>query len=327
MNLIIIPCLDPNEKLIDLVNELKKNNLDKILVVDDGSKNKDIFNKIDAPVIHHEVNKGKGAAIKSAIREYDKYYDDITGFITVDCDGQHKIQGIKKINDNLKDNIILGVRNFNSKNVPLRSKIGNKISSIYFKMNTGVYLSDTQTGLRGIPLIYKDILLNTKGNRFEYEMNFLYNAIKKEIKIDTINIETVYENNNKNSHFHVIRDSYLIYQDVIKFTCSSIMASIIDLSVFALLRNKLVLSIFMATVIARILSGLFNYFVNKIIVFKSDAKHSFLKFFIFFIAKMGLSGLIISIIDFIPINTIILKAIVDVLLFMISYFIEKKLVF
>ena len=71
-NLIIIPSLNPDNKLVNIVKELKENKINNIIVIDDGSSKKEIFDKLDVPVIHHEVNLGKGAAIKTALKEYDK---------------------------------------------------------------------------------------------------------------------------------------------------------------------------------------------------------------------------------------------------------------
>lgn len=213
---IIIPALNPNDELIKLVNDLLTNGFNDIIVINDGSKK--IYNNIflSLPkcikIINHNMNKGKGAALKSAIKVLNNTTD---AFITVDADGQHKINDILKIKESLKNNdIVLGVRNFKSKNVPLRNRFGNKISSLVFKLKTGITLNDTQTGLRGINIKYKDFCLEIKGNRYEYEMNFLYNIAKKNINIKKVNIETIYDNN-KNSHFNIIRDSFLIHKWII----------------------------------------------------------------------------------------------------------------
>ena len=212
-NLIIIPSLNPDHKLIEVINNLKKNSINNIIVIDDGSSNKDIFKKLDVPVIHHDVNKGKGAAIKSALKEYDKYYKDITGFITADDDGQHSIKDIVNISNKLKDNVIFGVRNFSGSDVPFRSKFGNKFSSIYLYITKRVKLNDTQTGLRAFPSKYKDLLLSVDGDRFEYEMNVLNKLVDNKITIDQVSIETIYENKNKGSRFNGLKDSLRIFKN------------------------------------------------------------------------------------------------------------------
>jgi len=81
----------------------------------------------------------------------------------------------------------------------------------------GVYLKDTQTGLRAIPNHLIDIHLSTHGERFEYEINALIDLVKSYEKILQIDIKTVYlEDSNKNSHFNPIKDSYKIYKILFK---------------------------------------------------------------------------------------------------------------
>jgi len=213
---IIIPALNPTDKLLTLVDELTNKGFNDIIVVNDGSGEEynNIFEKLPKSVklLNHKTNLGKGAALKTAIKELK----NVDGFITVDSDGQHSVEDVIKIaNELLKYDIVLGIRNFNLKNVPKRSKFGNKISSLVFKIRTGVNLKDTQTGLRGINIKYKDLALNTSGNRYEYEMNFLNNLVKNKIKIHTVRIKTIYEDNNDGSHFNVIRDSILIHKWII----------------------------------------------------------------------------------------------------------------
>ena len=211
---IIIPSLNPNEKLIKLVNELIDFGMNDIIVINDGSSVEydKIFNNLpkEVKLLKHSINKGKGEALKTAIKEVNS-----DGFITVDADGQHKVKDVIKIKKALnKYDIVLGVRNFDLENVPRRNRIGNKISALTFKLKTGISLNDTQTGLRGISIKYKDLALSTKGSRYEYEMNFLYNLAKNKIKINTVDISTIYDEENV-SHFNVVRDSLLIHKWII----------------------------------------------------------------------------------------------------------------
>ena len=211
---IIIPSYNPTKKLIKLVSALQKD-FNDILIVDDGSTNetKKIYEELsNVKIIYHDVNKGKGEALKTAI----KSLKDTDAFITVDADLQHSPKDVSKVKEELLNNdIVLGTRNFNKKNVPFTSKFGNKFSSLVFKVKTGITLKDTQTGLRGINIKYKDLCLNTSGSRYEYEMNFLYNLAKSKINFKCIDIATIYEDNNSGSHFQAIRDYILIYKWII----------------------------------------------------------------------------------------------------------------
>ena len=216
----IIPSLNPDYKLLVLVDELIKNDFDKIIIVDDGSAKKELFdelkNKKECVVLTHEVNKGKGCALKKAFKYYnDNFNNYYKGVITIDSDGQHQVSDVVKISNILEDNdlFILGTRLFNTKETPLRNKTGNRITSMVFKWLYKVYLKDTQTGLRAIPNRLIDLHLNSFGERFEYEINALIDLVKAKEKILQIDIQTIYlENSNKNSHFNPFKDSYRIYK-------------------------------------------------------------------------------------------------------------------
>ena len=209
---IIIPALNPNNKLLELVRELIDNGFKDIFVINDGSSDEfdNIFSELpkNIKLIKNETNLGKGASIKKAI----SCIENSDAFITVDSDGQHLVKDVVKIKDELVNNdIVLGVRNFNLKCVPFKNRIGNRISSWVFKIKTGIKLNDTQTGLRGVNMKYRDLALNANGDRYEYEMNFLYKVAKEDIKIKTVPISTIYDEN-YTSHFDVIRDSILIHK-------------------------------------------------------------------------------------------------------------------
>ncbi len=220
----IIPSLDPDDKLIKLVNDLIENNFKKIIIVDDGSPDKTIFNKLDEKdeviLLTHEVNRGKGAALKTAFSYYkDNLMNKYKGVVCVDSDGQHSISDTINIgNVMIKENkFVLGTRLFNTKATPLRNKTGNRITSNMFHKLYGVYLKDTQTGLRAIPNRLIDFHLNVDGERFEYEMNVLIDLVKNNEEIIEENIKTIYlKNSNRRSHFKVVRDSYRIYKILFK---------------------------------------------------------------------------------------------------------------
>lgn len=220
----IIPSLNPDYKLERLVDELIENDFKKIIIVNDGSSDKEIFDKLEKKdeciVLTHDANKGKGCALKTAFKYYqDNLSNDYCGVITLDSDGQHSVSDVINISNVLVDNdmFILGTRLFNTKETPLRNKTGNRITSCVFKWLYGVYLKDTQTGLRAIPNRLINLHLETIGERFEYEINALIDLVKVKEKILQIDIKTVYlENSNKNSHFNPFVDSYRIYKIMFK---------------------------------------------------------------------------------------------------------------
>ena len=179
----VIPCYNPPEVFSNIILELYSMGLRDVIIIDDGSNNKRIFsiaNKKGYTVIEHNTNKGKGEAIKSGIRYYRKHFiDKYKGIVMIDCDGQHRVWDMDKVGQEMihSDKFTMGVRNFNIDGVPFRNKIGNKITSLVFKWMFGVYIKDTQTGLRGVPNRLIDTVLKIDGERYEYEISMLIDIV------------------------------------------------------------------------------------------------------------------------------------------------------
>lgn len=219
----VIPCYNPPEVFSNIILELYSMGVRDVIIIDDGSNNKRIFsiaNKKGYTVIEHNTNKGKGEAIKSGIRYYKKHFiNKYKGIVMIDCDGQHRVWDMDKVGQEMiySDKFTMGVRNFNIDDVPFRNKMGNKITSLVFKWMFGVYIKDTQTGLRGVPNRLIDTVLNIDGERYEYEINMLIDIVKMKEEIKEVEIETVYDNNRKRySYFNPFKDSYRIYKEMIK---------------------------------------------------------------------------------------------------------------
>lgn len=345
-DIIIIPAYQPDEKLVDLVGELIENGFKKILLVNDGSDKRCdlIFRKIEerneTTVLSHEKNKGKGAALKTAISFIIRQGIEKQNIITIDADGQHRVEDIIAVSKQIeeKKGIVLGVRNFSKKEIPFRSKFGNKLTSFIFFLFLGMKLKDTQTGLRAFPSkILKD-LVTIEGDRYEYETNVLIYLQKKRIPYFQTEISTVYLEQNKSSHFRVVRDSMKIYGIILKYLFSSLGGAVIDEVLFYLFKKSLHITgglpvTVIAAVLARILSSLFNYWMNAKQVFKGIVSvKTMAKYYILATVQILLSGSIVLILEkFFKITSAelltVLKVIVDSVLFFGSFQIQHKWVF
>ena len=83
-------------------------------------------------IIRHVVNFGKGIALKSAFNYILEQRPDIKGAVTVDCDGQHALPDINtcaKLTYEHPDSLILGCRQFDDKEIPLRSRFWKQVDS------------------------------------------------------------------------------------------------------------------------------------------------------------------------------------------------------
>lgn len=341
--IILIPSLNPDDRLVKLVDELRANEFDNIIVVNDGSSEEynKYFNSLEgkAIVLKHAVNLGKGRALKTGFNEYLIRFKDKCGIITVDSDGQHKINDVKKVAKKLvqmknEKSLILGSRNFNLNNVPFKSKFGNKITRSIFGFLTGLKISDTQTGLRGIPTEYVKALMNIPGERFEFEMNMLMETKEHDINIVEEKIETIYIEENKSTHFNPLKDSLKIYIIFLKYIFSSIISFIVDIVIYKIIFdiiNKYIANyaIIIATVVARIISSLVNYRINKNAVFKVSDNKSIIKYYILCFIQMLASAFLVEIIyNLLNKNyEVFIKLVVDSIIFLINFKVQKEWVF
>lgn len=342
---LIIPALDPPDMFVEYVKELKAAGFEDIIVVDDGSVDKGIFERIGelgAVILTHEANKGKGAALKYAFSYYFENYDTkkYHGVITLDSDGQHLIKDVERIDSLMSDSesrLLLGSRDFSKDNVPPKSKFGNTLTHRIFKLFFRLDINDTQTGLRGIPNgIIRDCITLT-GDRFEYETRMLLNLAKK-VGVLEVPIETVYHDDNSGTHFNPIVDSIKIYGVIfgtfISYTIVSLSSFLVDIILFALL-DKLILigfanRIVLATVAARVVSSLYNFLCNRNIVFNSKGSvlASAAKYIMLCLCIMMASAGFVTLFDkMLHIDTVIIKVFVDTALFVVSYTVQKKFVF
>ena len=341
---IVIPSLNPDDKLIELVESIISRGFKSIIIVNDGSAEEyekyfDLTKEHkECVVLKHCKNLGKGRALKTAFNYFINTYKDHIGLITVDGDNQHHIDDICSCAtalQNKSNSLILGCRDFDLNNVPYKSKIGNKITKFVFKTLCGINLSDTQTGLRAIPTNLVMEFIDIDGERYEFETNMLIEAKRKNVNIEEIKIKTIYIENNKSSHFNPLKDSLKIYLLIFKFCFVSLLSSIIDLGLFSLyifLFRKFDLStkIFLSTLIARILSSLFNFYANKNVVFNSDSntKTTMVKYYTLAVIQMSLSYLGVYVLSkLLHINATVIKLFVDIILFIISFQIQREWVF
>ncbi len=231
MKAVLIPAYEPENVLVDIVNQLKCDGFE-IVVVDDGSGEKyaTVFGAIKdkAHIVTLEHNSGKGAALKAGMRYIKEKLPECTGFITCDADGQHKPEDVLCVNKLLDkgEKFILTVRQRKGK-IPFRSRFGNDLSRIVYALLTNRYLSDNQSGLRGFDISNIDWLINVEKNNYDYEMNVLYYAAKMGLKITTMPIEAIYIENNASSHFSPVKDTIRIYQSLFSLAKGTFISFII----------------------------------------------------------------------------------------------------
>lgn len=345
---IVLPSLNPDDKLNKVVEGLIEAGFKDIVLVNDGSDEAHLepFRQAglhkEVTLLIHDVNKGKGRALKTAFSYVVNNRKDSAGVITVDGDNQHTVKDIKACARKMlecKDKVILGCRDFSQDNVPWKSRVGNVSTSLVFRIFCGIKITDTQTGLRAIPYKYLPLMCEVEGERFEYETQMLFAIKRNHIGMEEVRIETVYLEDNASTHFHPIKDSLKIYKIIFKFMLSSGTSFIIDYGIYALLvfligeKLERGLRLLIATVLARAVSSMCNYTMNKKAVFKSNASvgRSLVRYYTLCVfqtaASYGLVYLLSSLCRAGSFLEVVLKLVVDVVLFVISFQIQHRWVF
>lgn len=338
--MIIIPAYNPDEKLVTLVSDLNKKGFENIICVNDGSSSSGIFREISdrCTVLEHDRNYGKGHALKTAFWYIQEKCEAIQYCITVDADGQHDIPSIMKCleavpADDKESFLLLGsreIRETEGQKIPLRSRFGNAVTRLVTQVLCGFHISDTQTGLRVCSADLLPMLLKVEGERYEYEMNMLFDMKKAGIRLMEVPIETIYEDGNKSSHFHPIRDSIRIYYTIIKYLLVSIFSVLIDYGLFMLLMYT-VHGVWIATYGARLCSSVVNFVLNRSFVFRAEKKHLVRQIVLYYIQVVVIAGLSAACVAglkmLVPEHVLLCKIVVDTLLFLLNYFLQKKFIF
>ncbi len=285
---VVLPSLDPDEKLTAVIDGLLEYGFTDIVLINDGSKPENLHYFTDAAaahpeihLLHHPVNRGKGAALKTAFSWFLENRPQGLGVVTVDGDNQHHPEDTRSCTLKMLEtgHLVLGCRDFSLPQVPARSKTGNRITCGVFKTFVGMTISDTQTGLRAIPIKDLPLLTKVKGDRFEYETNMLLALKEFALPWEEVKIRTVYIEENKSSHFRTVRDSWRIYKLILahffRYTGSSLVSAVVDELLYQLLivlYTAPCATTAVATLGARAVSSLLNFTMNRKLVFRAKGK-------------------------------------------------------
>ncbi|WP_057937564.1 DUF2062 domain-containing protein [Algoriphagus resistens] len=180
-----------------------------LLVVNDGSTDNtesilNAFPELDS--ISYENNQGKGYALRKGFEH--AFGQGFEYAITLDSDGQHEPENIQDLLDQIQlletDTILMGSRNMTQENIPRKSSFGNNFSNFWFWVETGIRLSDTQTGFRAYPLVaVAQKRWFTK--KFEFEIEVIVRLAWDDIPIKEVPVQVNYPED-RVSHFRPLTD-------------------------------------------------------------------------------------------------------------------------
>lgn len=352
---VVLPSLNPTDRLTDTVDGLLKAGFSQIVLVDDGSRPdtgpffEAAASRPGVTLLRHEVNRGKGAAMKTAFSWLLEHRPDCAGVVTVDGDGQHHPEDAAACARKMAEEgkLILGCRDFSQPDVPPRSRMGNRLTCAVFRIFCGLPVSDTQTGLRAIPMEYLPRLTAVAGERYEYETNMLLALRDLDIPWGEVKIRTIYLEENKESHFHPVRDSWKIYKLILarffRYTLSSLLCAVVDGALFALLSSVLEWRLWgmahtaAAAGGARLVSSLLNFALNHSLVFRFTGRsmQALVRYYVLvivqYLAQLGLTQGLFWLLhihhEYSTVRHTVIYVIVMVALFVASYVVQRRWVF
>ncbi len=335
---VVIPAYRPSASLLRVVEELRHDGWRALIVIDDGSGPEfaDIFRQLGAmagvTVLRHAVNLGKGAALRTGLNHVLCEYPDCLGAVTADADGQHASEDIRRVGARLGtagESLVLGTREFRSADVPWRSRVGNQLSIGAVRLLMGQKLSDTQTGLRGLPISLIPHLLRIRSAGYEFELDMLIACKHQGYSVVEIPIRTIYEDGNRQSHFNPLLDSARVYFVLLRFSFVSLLTSALDNLIF-IAALPLLGSIARAQILSRAVAVAFNYATARNAVFLSRENHraTFPRYLLLVVASGLVSyGLIRSITEWTPLGAIPAKMIAEATLFIANFAVQRDFVF
>ena len=346
---VIIPAYKPDMRLKRHVEALLASGFCKVVVVDDGSpaEFRPVFDSLAeigrCTVLRHEANRGKGAALKTGFAWVAESVPDVVGVVMCDADGQHRPECCVAVAEAMlagARGLYLGCRDFSSAGVPLRSRFGNFWISVFFWLLHGMWLGDTQTGLRAFRREDLEFMASVPGDRFAYEMEMLCAASRSRLRMAKVHIETVYEPGNPTSHFSPISDSFVIckvvFADFLRYAGVSISSFLLDQGLAWALHAALSAAglshggaIWASGFAARFASSVYNYFMNRAFVFRDrrSVMSSAWRYVLLCVAVICASNAAVTLLVKLGSPRVAAKLCADIALYLVCYAVQRRWVF
>jgi glycosyltransferase involved in cell wall biosynthesis len=213
----VVPALDASATVGAVVDDLRRVLGIRVIVVDDGSTDEtaDVARSHGATVVSHPHNLGKGAAIRTGLREAARGGASLA--VTVDADGQHPAASARVVLQGSADPraLVLGVRDLVRDGAPRSNRFGNAVSNVFLSGFTGRSLRDTQCGLRRYP-VREALALGARATGFAFEAEVVLRAVDAGLPLVEVSVPVLYPTGGEHkTHRRTVRDPARIVGTVV----------------------------------------------------------------------------------------------------------------
>ncbi len=202
---IVVPAYNEANAIGEVIDSIRKEGFNNIIVVDDGSQDSTakIARSKNAYVVKHLINRGKGAATQTGMDAAKLLDADIV--VTIDADGQHYANDIKKIVKPLlydDYDVALGSRFLRKNSIPFGKRIVNYLANLITFVFYGIYVTDSQSGFRAYNK-ESNARINTTMDRYEFESEILHQMKNLHLTYKEVPIKVRYTNYSKTRYNHI----------------------------------------------------------------------------------------------------------------------------
>ncbi|MGI6206326.1 MAG: glycosyltransferase [Anaerovoracaceae bacterium] len=318
---VVIPAYRPPAELIELVRKVNRAGMSCFIVDDGNPVGYDwIWQAVGskAYVLHHDINRGKGAALKTAFTYIKNWCPDIQYIVTMDADGQHLVEDAYRAAQEAKASkgaLILGVRDF-SGDVPAAAKIENHVASVLFSGISKNNLSDTKTGLRAFDRSLLSRMIMIEGNRDDYEMNQLLTLSDAGRKIQEIPTATIYKGKKKSSPFEIMKGAAGVIRVMLSYSTTyalSYAAEVLLFMLLSLLSPLFSYPLLVSGVISRTVGAAFSWSLNSDKLKNRNVKSPLLRYTVVTCITMVFSLLMLTGFASLGMNAVLAKVAADMI--------------
>jgi glycosyltransferase involved in cell wall biosynthesis len=207
--IVVIPALNEARTLRTLVEQVLREDVSELIVVDDGSDDGTAGTVADLPitVLRHERRMGKGASLRDGFALALEHGAE--GVLTMDADGQHAASDIPRLRAAWQahpDRMVIGARLIGRERQPKGRRRANAIADFCLSWATGRRIVDSQSGQRIYPRAALELSRGRTSTGFEFEADMLMESAANGIRWVLVPIEARYAPEFRASHFAPVRD-------------------------------------------------------------------------------------------------------------------------